>query len=266
MNSVIIEDNTSNLSAKEYEGYQAFIYCYKGSCILSYNEGKHEMCSDSCAIILNSKFLKGVKPTPDFECEVIYIEESFLRQSEPRNPYIIQGMLSLYTLPVMTLNEQEATLCKALFKNFNIRLGNTQHKFYEDILRTSVHMLLLDLYDFHARIHESDNTSISAASIMAKFINMLEAKEYRNNREVAYYAEKLCVVPKYLSEVSNKVSGFSASYWINRYASQDINEALRKNEYPVADIAQMFHFTSTSYFNRYVKRNLGSYPSELRGQ
>jgi AraC-like DNA-binding protein len=33
-----------------------------------------------------------------------------------------------------------------------------------------------------------------------------------------------------------------------------------------AEIAQMFHFTSTSYFNRYVKRYLGVYPSELRGQ
>lgn len=79
-----------------------------------------------------------------------------------------------------------------------------------------IHMLMLDLYDFHARINNDDNTSLSAASIMAKFIGMLENKEYRKNREVAYYAEKLCVVPKYLSEVSNKVSGFSASYWIDR--------------------------------------------------
>ena len=166
----------------------------------------------------------------------------------------------------MTLTEEEADLCKALFHNFALRLEDKGHKFYEDILRTSAHMLLLDLYDFHARINQSSHTVLSAASIMAKFIEMLEEKEYRSNREVAYYAEKLCVVPKYLSEVSNKVSGFSASYWINRYASQDINELLRENKMTVTEIAQMFHFTSTSYFNRYVKRNLGAYPSELRGQ
>lgn len=266
MNSVLIEKNLNNLQNKEYAGYQAFIYCKKGTAVITYNEGGHEMHNDCCAIILNSKFLKSYSVSSDFECSVIYIEETFLRQSEPRNPYIIQGMLALYTKPVMQLNEEEAELCKALFKNFRIRIEDTRHKFYDDILRTSAHMLLLDLYDFHARINNNDNTSLSAASIMNKFINMLDAKMYRENREVAFYAEKLCVVPKYLSEVSNKVSGFSASYWINRYASQDINEILRKNEHTVAEIAQMFHFTSTSYFNRYVKRNLGVYPSELRGQ
>lgn len=266
MNSVLIENDLSNLQNTEYAGYQAFIYCKKGSCIITYAEGSHEVHKDSCAIILNSKFLKSFSVAPDFECKVIYIEETFLRQSEPRNPYIVQGMLALYTKPVMHLNEEEAELCKELFKNFELRLEATGHKFYDDILRTSAHMLLLDLYDFHARINNCENTSLSAASIMDKFIKMLEAKMYRENREVAFYAERLCVVPKYLSEVSNKVSGYSASYWINRYASQDINEILRKNEHTVAEIARMFHFTSTSYFNRYVKRNLGSYPSELRGQ
>lgn len=266
MHNVIIESNLDNLLNNEYDGYQAFIYCRKGSCILTYNEGRHEMNGDSCAIILNKKFLKDIAPAPDLECEVIYIEESFLRQSEPRNPYIIQGMLALYSYPVIKLDKEGAKLCNALFQNFKLRIENTQHKFYDDILRTSIHMLMLDLYDFHARVNNDDNTSLSAASIMAKFIGMLENKEYRKNREVAYYAEKLCVVPKYLSEVSNKVSGFSASYWINRYASQDINEVLRENKLSTAEAAQLFHFTSTSYFNRYVKRNLGSYPSELRGQ
>lgn len=266
MNSVLIENDLSNLQNKEYAGYQAFIYCEKGSCTITYTEGSHEMQKDSCTIILNSKFLKSYSVNNDFECNVIYIEETFLRQSEPRNPYIVQGMLALYTKPVMQLNEEEAELCKALFTNFKLRLEATDHKFYDDILRTSAHMLLLDLYDFHARINNSENTSLSAASIMDKFIKMLEAKMYRDNREVAFYAERLCVVPKYLSEVSNKVSGYSASYWINRYASQDINEILRRNEHSVSEIAQMFHFTSTSYFNRYVKRNLGAYPSELRGQ
>ena len=266
MDSVIIENNLDGLVNKRYEGYQTYIYCYGGSCVLTYSEGKHEMHRDCCAIILNRNFLKKVQVAEGSEFKVLYIEETFLRQSEPRNPYIIQGMLALYTNPVITLNEEDTKLCQALFHNFRLRLEGTNHKFYEDILRTSAHMLLLDLYDIHARINNSAPTPLSAASIMTKFIEMLEDKEYRDNREVAYYAEKLCVVPKYLSEVSNKVSGFSASYWINRYASQDINEMLRRNNLSVAEIAQMFHFTSTSYFNRYVKRNLGAYPSELRGQ
>ncbi|MDO4171803.1 MAG: helix-turn-helix transcriptional regulator [Prevotellaceae bacterium] len=252
------------MTNKRYTSYQAIILCYQGSCRLSYNEAEHEMRAGCCAILFNMKMLKGVTTSSDCVCKVLYVEEYFLRQSEPRTPYIIQGLLALHTRPVIELGDSEAEQCKALFRNLEQRLENTEHKFYSDVLRTSLHLMLLDIFDFHARISETVDTSLSASSIMAKFIAMLENKEYRENREVAYYAEKLCVVPKYLSEVSNKVSGFSASYWISRYAAQDISEVLRKNERPVSEIAQMFHFTSTSYFNRYVKRTLGVYPSELR--
>lgn len=266
MNPVIIENDASNIAEKKYESYHIFIYCYKGTLRFTFNHHKFEMTENSCAIILNNKFLKDIRPSDDVDTKVIYIEEGFMRQSGPNNPYTIQATLSLYTNPIMHLNEREQDLCLALFRNFKLRLDATDHHFYEDILRTSARMLMLDMFDFHARLHTETNSSVSSANIMSKFIEMLENKEYRENREVAYYAAKLCVVPKYLSEVSNKVSGFSASYWINRYTAQDISEVLRQRKLTVAQTAKLFNFTSASYFNRYVKRSLGVYPSELRGR
>ena len=46
------------------------------------------------------------------------------------------------------------------------------------------------------------------AQLMEGFLEMLERGNYRQIREVAYYADKLCVTSKYLSEVPKKVSGF----------------------------------------------------------
>ncbi len=265
MSSVIIEQDLEKLFDKKYVSYQAIIYCTNGECTLDYNGGTHLVKKDNIAFILNSKLINTISTSKDFSCNVMYVDESELRQSGPHNPYIIQGMLAMYSDPVLQLTEDEIELYRLLVLGIQRRLEDTNHRFRADILRTSVHLLVLDLFDFHARIHDTGETSTSSSNIMAKFIAMLDAKEYRVNREVAYYAEKLCVVPKYLSEVSNKVSGHSASYWINRYTSQDISEVLRMNKNTVAEVAKMFHFTSTSYFNRYVKRNLGAYPSELRG-
>lgn len=262
--SDFIEDNLSKLSDREYKAYEVFIYCIKGECDFVYNDVRHEMKENCCTIIQNPKCLTAIHFSEDFACKALYIEESFLKQSAPHNPSIIRGTLSLATHPVMQLNDDEQRLCKELFRNFQLRLEDTSHCFYEDILRTSACMLVLDFYDFREKIHKGDDVSASSANIMSNFIEMLEEKQYRENREVAYYAEKLCVVPKYLSEVSNKISGFSASYWINRYASQDISEMLRSGKYSPSQVAEAFHFTSTSYFNRYVKRSLGVYPSELR--
>ena len=102
------------------------------------------------------------------------------------------------------------------------------------------------------------------ASIMNRFLKMLEAGTYREHREVSYYADCLCVSPKYLSEVSKKVSGYAANYWINRYTILDITRLLRDKSLTFVQISDMFGFSSPAYFSRYVQQNLGLNPTDYR--
>ena len=76
--------------------------------------------------------------------------------------------------------------------------------------------------------------------------------------------DKLCVTPKYLSEVCKKVSGFSANSWINRYASIELVHLLKDKSLSLTDIAYMFDFSSQSHFSRFVQNNLGQKPSAFR--
>lgn len=87
---------------------------------------------------------------------------------------------------------------------------------------------------------------------------------YREHREVSYYADCLCVTAKYLSEVSKKVSGSSANYWINRYTILDISRQLRNKSLTFVQISDLFHFSSPAYFSRYVQQYLGVTPSNYR--
>lgn len=265
MEHVIFENGLGNIMSPERRNYREFIRCSEGHCEIVCNEKTYNLTKNNCALLL-TRFVQKIKPSSDFQCEVIYIESGFMRQSEPNHPYVIQGALSLCMNPVLDLLPDEQELCRLLFYNFRLRIEDKSHKFYDEILRTSARMLLLDLFDMHARTYKGETMSQSASDIMQRFIEMLQNREYRENREVAYYAKELGVVPKYLSEISNKTSGFSASYWINRFTSYDINQLLREKKMASAEIASLFHFTSTSYFNRYVKRYLGAYPNELRGQ
>ena len=63
----------------------------------------------------------------------------------------------------------------------------------------------------------------------------------------------LCVTPKYLSEISRLVSGYSASYWIARYTALDISRQLRDRSLSIEAVADLFHFSSLSHFSRYVQ-------------
>lgn len=123
---------------------------------------------------------------------------------------------------------------------------------------------ILDFFEFHSKNYGESKLSTQSTLIMGKFLNMLENGSYRSNREVTYYADALCVTPKYLSEVSNKVSGFTANYWINRYTMLDISRLLRDKSLSFVQISDIFGFSSPAYFSRYVQHNLGVNPTEYR--
>ncbi|MBR6414873.1 MAG: AraC family transcriptional regulator [Bacteroidales bacterium] len=94
---------------------------------------------------------------------------------------------------------------------------------------------------------------------------MPERGDYRENREVSYYASELCIAPKYLSEISKTITGNSANWWINRFTILDISRQLRNRNLSFTDISDMFNFSSPAYLSRYVQRYLGETPSEYRG-
>lgn len=98
------------------------------------------------------------------------------------------------------------------------RFDNVGHRFNRETIINAMQATILDFYDFHAQLYGENDISTQNASIMSRFLSMLEDGAYREHRKVAYYANLLCVSTKYLSEVSKKVSGSAANFWINRYA------------------------------------------------
>ena len=124
--------------------------------------------------------------------------------------------------------------------------------------------MILDFFDFHAELYGFDKISTQYQQLMQQFIDLLERGDFRQNREIGYYADKLCVTPKYLSEVSKKVSGLPANYWITRYTTLDISRLLRDRTRSFTEISDLFGFSSLSHFSRYVQNNLGAKPTDFR--
>ena len=63
-------------------------------------------------------------------------------------------------------------------------------------------------------------------------------RKYREHRDLAYYASRLCITPHYLSEVCRYTCGRPATYWIDRFTMQEITRLLACKELPLARIAE----------------------------
>jgi len=92
-------------------------------------------------------------------------------------------------------------------------------------------------------------------------------EHYRESHQVQFYADLLCLTPKYFGSVIKTSSGISAPDWIARYVIIQARNLLRN--YPDMSIQQItdeLGFPDNASFTRYFKRGTGLSPSDYREQ
>ncbi len=264
LKDVIIEDSLDGIGSDRYGDYLAHALCLGGSCTFMFNGQNFEFEEGNLLIVRKGKLLDEISHSPDFIVRTLYVTAPFIELCTPQTNYGMKGQLSLFLNPVMKLDEGQRLVCERDFRWIDYRLNQTNHTFYRELLINAVQSAILDFFDFHSVINKESGVSTQNASLMSRFLDMLENGTFRHHREVTYYADALCVTPKYLSEVSKKVSGYPANYWINRYTSLDIARLLRDKSLTFVQISDMFQFSSPAYFSRYVQRTLGLNPTQYR--
>ena len=146
-------------------------------------------------------------------------------------------------------------------------LANNDNKDLESL--TCIHLteaITCELYNGITKITGIQEIVISRPeTIYRGFIELL-SKTSIHERDVKWYADKLCVSPKYLSRVCNDCSGRSASDWIREYVMYDIRSHLKNSSMSIKEIAHRLRYSSLTFFSKTVKRWFGVTPSELRTQ
>lgn len=264
LKEVVVTDSIASIASTCCKDYLTHALCLEGSCSFTFNGSPFEFSAGDLIIIRKGSLVENMVSSPDFKVKNICVSASFIEQCTPRTNYGIKGQLALFLNPVIRLDEQQRFVCERDFRWIEYRLEQTAHRFYRELVVNAVQSAILDFFDFHSAAAGEDTVSTGNATIMNRFLDMLENGEYRCHREVSYYADALCVTPKYLSEVSKRVSGYAANYWINRYTTLDISRMLRDKSLTFVQISDMFSFSSPAYFSRYVQRYLGMNPTSYR--
>lgn len=262
---IIIDDTLTRISSPAFAHYLCHAYCHAGHCILQRNGMTFRFEQGCCMIIARRGDLVSIVETsPDFCVDVIYVTQEFIELSTPQSNYGMRGQLALFQNPVIPLTPPQQEVCRHNFEAVKRRLSQVDHLFRHAALVNAVQCMIIDFFDFHARLYGADRITSQSRELMEQFITMLERGDFRTNRSLSYYADSLCVTSKYLSEVSKKISGMPAAFWITRYTSLDISRLLRDRSLSFTDISDMFGFSSLSHFSRYVQTHLGMKPSDLR--
>jgi AraC-like DNA-binding protein len=92
----------------------------------------------------------------------------------------------------------------------------------------------------------------------------LVSEYHTKERNMAFYAERLCLTPKYLSKLVKNVSGRSAPDWIDSFVILEAKNMLRYSDASIKEIVYNLNFPNQSVFYKFFKANTGMTPSEYR--
>lgn len=236
----------------------------KGSLSFEQRETRYNVTTGDYVILPNAVLARDFAVSPDFAGLLFSLSPQVSFHIALRSDYGIVGHLSLLQNPVMRLTpDTQARLIEDI-ERLRARLYETSHLFHEELVSHLLAAHVLDLYDIHAKSLAQSAVSSRAVVLLRRFTEELSRGSFRQHRDLAWYAEKLCVTPEYLSEVCRKVSGRGAGYFIDLFTASEIARVLLKKNLPARRIAEDFSFSSPSYFTRYVVRHLGMTPVAFR--
>lgn len=96
-----------------------------------------------------------------------------------------------------------------------------------------------------------------------KLIRLID-RYYMSERGVAFYAAKLFLSPKYLSELSKSVCGYTVQELIFKAIMRRAMALLDSTNKTVAEISEEFNFPNPSSFGTFFKKQTGVSPQKYR--
>ena len=135
-------------------------------------------------------------------------------------------------------------MVRTYFKGFALELGN--------LLIREQHLPVLD-----------KQTLAVKDTLMANFMDLVW-KNFRERREVSFYAKELCVSTKHLARVVKSCTGKTPHEVIDAEVMGLAIQLLKNEEILVQQVADILHFTDQAAFSKFFKKYIKMSPSEYR--
>ena len=180
---------------------------------------------------------------------------------------VFQESLSLLKNPCITLSEADIALAECYFTLAReVVLSDKENK--KEMLGSLVTSFTYMAMDVCTRaLNEARKAQTPSSArvnqLFERFIALVT--EYHNTeRGMAFYADKLCLTPKYLSKLVKQASGRSAPAWIDSFVILEAKNMLKYSDKTIKEIVYALHFPNQSVFYKFFKAHTGMTPSEYR--
>ena len=243
-----------------------FAMCLQGSATVKVNLQEYRICGNELVTLMPDAIVHGYSFSDDFSGVMVLLSNSVAEELLPDITSVLPILMDFRQSPVIKLMPDEA---KSLYEFYKF-IWDKIPRVHGDYGKSELNGLLLSIFYEVLSVCKERYTygkfkRTRNEETFYKFYSLIE-KEYCRERSVVYFADRLCISPKHLSMVVKKVSGRTASDWIDDYVILQAKQLLRSSSLTIQEVSRELNFSNQSFFGKYFKKHVGMSPSEYRAK
>lgn len=253
-----------------FDGYILF-FCRTGDFKIKVNLSSYEIHPRTLMIVFPEQIIKLEEYNGDLlsngDWAFVLISREFTSNIYLDFNKIFRDGLRVMDNPNITLDDRQMSVAEDYFRLARKILSSNLQSKSQVIgsLLTSLIYMAVDIWSRRIDENRPDENDSSARlkMLFERFLRLI-TQYHCQERSVGFYADKLCITPKYLSKLIKQVSGRSAPDWINEFVILEAKNMLKYTDMPIGQIVYHLNFPSQSVFYKFFKSRTGMTPSEYR--
>jgi AraC-like DNA-binding protein len=248
-----------------------FILCKYGKASFSVNYETYHLSKGSSLVLSNKHIIDNIKVDNNCEALAVILSQNFVMSCVHDTPYIKKMMEAMnkqtVLIPFLQLKDDEMRDLTDMVMHIQKYLKKPDHAFQSQMVKNETSNLILEFANIYLQQLSAENQKDKKESrkdeIMRDFVKLI-SQNFKEQHEVAFYADKLGMTAVNLSRTVVAASGKSPIQWISGVLIIEAKTLLRKPDATIKRVADEQNFGDQSSFGKFFKKHTGMTPVEYK--
>ena len=242
----------------------AILYSQAGAARVRINFDVWELRVHDVLIFFPGDVVKWEMMDDEFTADVIRYSSDILRAASLNVEHAVYEQLRADRR--CSYRELIDVVVDSMFRIFDFYFTQEHYQLTDRIVTLHLQAFFLGFYDYlqaHPRENNREKGTQRTEELFTLFMELLET-EFRQDHEVNYYANRMCITRKYLGLIVKGKTGLSPKQIIDEYLMLRLKLTMRTSKASLKQIANEYHFADQSALTRYFKTHAGLTPQQFR--
>ena len=206
------------------------------------------------------QILQLFKVSPDFQGHFVVLSRKFLEEARIDFKNALSILFYFKNNPCPELSKDEMDVLLEYVSLLKKKMNYDKPEYRYNVIIHLINAMFYEVNMIFVGDKWADKKYKNRSEELFERFMVEVRKYYKQERKVSFYADKLCLTPKYLSSAIKDATGKLAGDWIDDCVILEAKTLIKNSGMTIQQIAEELNFANQSFFGKYFKHHTGMSP------